>query len=160
MLSEAQITRVWEGMLEGEMRALYFGELVEKYQAKQRWATMITLVASSAAFASFVIGSIPAEVRPILTLLASAVSAYTLVAQNSRRAIDASDLHARWGRLAMEYQALWENVHADDAADRLRSITDREWDASKASTSFPNDVKSLSRWQAYVQGRHLAHAGV
>jgi hypothetical protein len=157
MLSEAQIARVWKGMLEGEMRALYFGELVEKYQSKQRWATIVAMVASSAAFASFVIGSIPAEARPILTLFASIVSAYSLVAQNSRRAIDASDLHLRWGRIAMDYQMIWENVYADDAADRLRPIADRELDASKASTSFPNDVKALTRWQNHVERQHLAH---
>ena len=39
MLSEAQIKRVWEGMLGAEIRASYFAELVERANKEQRLLT-------------------------------------------------------------------------------------------------------------------------
>ena len=156
MLSEAQIARVWEGMLESEMRALYFGELVEYYQNRQRWVSIAGVVASSAAFASFTVQLIPSVVQPYLTLAAAVIGAYGLVAQNNRKAIDSADLHLRWNKIYLEYRMIWENVYSADAEVRLQAVTEKDAEASRAGTSFPNDRKRLARWQRFVESRYTS----
>jgi hypothetical protein len=160
MLSDAQIKRVWEGMLSAEVRSDYFAELSGSYQRNQKVATWSTLFLSSGAAVSM-LTNLPANfswVRVALPCLAAAVSLYSVVMQNQKLAIDASDLHARWNRLAMEYTRLWENVYEENALDKLNSLDDKAVDLSKTGTSFPNRKGSMLRWQAYVEQQHGVHA--
>jgi hypothetical protein len=160
MLSDVQIKRVWEGMLAAEIRSDYFAELSGSYQRNQKIATWSTLFLSSGAAVS-ALASLPAHVswvRIALPGLAAAVSLYSVVMQNQKFSVDASDLHARWNRLAMEYTRLWEDVYATDALEKLNSLDDRAADLSKAGTSFPNRKGSMLRWQDYVERQHGVHA--
>lgn len=121
MLSEAQQIRVWEGMLGAETRANYFAELSSRYMQKQRLATWATLLFSSGAVASL-LANVPSEWKLALAIATTAVSLYSVVMQNQKLAVDASDLHARWNRLAKEYGRVWENVYAGDAAAKPLSM--------------------------------------
>jgi hypothetical protein len=127
MLSEAQQQRVWEGMLSSEIRANYFADLSGQYYSRQRWATWASLVFSSGALASL-LASLPERyiwIRPALILPTTLLSAYSVAMQNQKFAVDSSDLHARWNRLAKEYEAIWEDVYSDDALQRLSVLDDR-----------------------------------
>lgn len=157
MLSDAQIQRVWENMLAAEVRANYFADLVGRYNQQQKYLTWGTLVASSAA-AGAVILNLPewlAFLRLLLPLGAAATSLFSLVQQNQKRAQDAAELHLRWNRLAADYERLWENTYAEDAAERLDTLTERSADVSKSGTSFPNEPEVLARWQDHVVGHRL-----
>jgi hypothetical protein len=160
MLSDVQIKRVWEGMLGAEIRSDYFADLSGSYLGKQRLATWSTLFLSSGAAVSFV-ANIPQDysfVRPLLACLAAAVSLYSVVMQNQKLAVDASDLHFRWNRLAMDYTRLWEDVYSEDALKTLNALDDRAAELSKSGTSFPNREKKMLRWQTHVEQQHGVNA--
>lgn len=157
MLARSQQKRVWEGMLSAEIRANYFADLSGRYRLYQRAATGLTFFFSSGAFATFVVRDGPAAlswIRPLLALLAAAVSAYSFVAQNQDRAINSVDLHARWNKLAKEYEALWENMYAEDAPRQLERLSEKETELSKSGAAFPNDEKKMLRWQRHVEQQH------
>jgi len=160
MLSESQQKRVWEGMLSAEIRANYFAELSGAYLRKQRTSTWITLLFSSGAVVSMVanLGEELKWIRLLLTLVAAGVSAYSLVIQNQKFAIDTSDLHARWNRLAKDFETIWENVYASDAAERLTAVDERTTDLSKAGASFPYSKRKMLHWQEHVERHRLARA--
>ncbi len=156
MLSEAQQTRVWEGMLASEIRANYFAELSAQYLSRQRYSTLGALILSSGAFASLLVNS-PMWLRLLFTLLAAVISLYSFVMQNQKLAFDAADLHDRWNRLAKDYARLWEDVDADGALGMLEELVDRGSGLSKSGLAFPNRKRAMLKWQDYVEQQH-AHA--
>jgi len=120
----------------------------------------LTLFLASGATLSL-ITSLPPNfywVRIAFSALAAAVSLYSIVMQNQKLAVDASDLHASWNRLSMEYTRLWENVYTDDALDKLNALDDRAAELSKARASFPNRKGAMLRWQLHVEQQHGIHA--
>ena len=160
MLSEAQQKRVWEGMLGAEIRANYFADLSGRLHVRQRSATWLTLVLSSGAVVS-VVASLPPEhswIRIALTVATAGISAYSVVMQNQKFAVDASDLHARWNGLAKDFESLWENVYASDASARLSALEDRKTELSKAGSAFKYDERRMLRWETHVIAHRLPHA--
>lgn len=157
-LSQAQIQRVWEGMLGAEIRSNYFAELVLRFNTEQKLLTWLTLFLSSGALVT-ILASIPANyswIRPILAALAAGTSLYSVVRQNQKSAVDATNLHAKWLRLASRYTELWENLYRQDAEDKLRELTTLAEDASVAGNVLPNDEARMLKWENYV----LAHHGL
>ena len=122
MLTELQQKSVWEAWLSSEIRANYFAELCGDYQWRQKSATWLTLLFSSGAFVAIVADIPPAWswVKPVCALLAAGLSFLSLVAQNQKNGIDCSDLHFKWNRLAAEYEALWDDMYAEDARKSSR----------------------------------------
>jgi len=109
MLTLLQQKRVWENMLGAEIRENYFADLSGRYANKQRLATWFTLLVSSGAAVSM-LTNLPDRlvwIRETLAIVAAAISLHSVVMQNQKFAVDSSDLHARWGRLAHDYQGLW-----------------------------------------------------
>lgn len=159
MLTALQQKRVWEGMLAAEIRANYFGDLSGRYRLFQRLATGLTFFFSSGAFATFAVKDGPEALvwlRPLLTLLTAAVSAYSFVAQNQERTMNSVDLHSRWNKLAKEYETLWDDMYADDAFDQLQRLDDRATELSKSGAAFPYYEKKMLRWQRHVEEHHAA----
>jgi hypothetical protein len=160
MLSEVQRQRVWEGMLGAEIRANYFADLSGRLHTRQRAAIWATLVLSSGAAAS-VIASLPADyswVRVVLTVGTAAISAYSVVMQNQKFAVDAAELHLRWNRLMREYEQIWEDVYAEDAAARLNSLDERAAEISKTGVAFGYNKRTMLKWERHVIAHRLAHA--
>jgi len=159
-LSEAQQKRVWEGMLGAEIRANYFADLWSLYLNKQRLATWAAVLFSSGAVVSVVVDLGPgfSWIRFVLTLASAGINAYLVVVQNQKFAVDASDLHSRWNRLAKEYEALWENVYADNAQERLRELDEETTQLSKAGSGFRYDEHRMLRWEEHVLRHRLANA--
>jgi hypothetical protein len=162
MLSEAQQKRVWEGMLGAEIRANYFADLSSRLTLRQKRVAMWTLILSSSAVGTYVVGSkvIPTDIivwlQPALALFTAALSAYSYTAQNQKSAIEAADLHARWHKLARDFTALWDDMYDPDALDTLQKLEERAAEASKSANSFSNDAKAMLRWEEHV----LAHRGL
>ena len=96
--------------------------------------------------------------RPFCAIAAAALSGYSVAMQNQKFAVDSADLHARWNRLAKEFESIWENVYADDASEHLNALDDRAIDLSKAAASgIKYDERRLLRWEEHVVQNRLAH---
>ena len=157
MLSNFEQETLWDAWLSAEIRAGYFATLSTRYQRNQNWMVSGSLILSSGATVSLLTTSLPdryAWIRPALTLLAAALSAWSLVAKNERNAIDCADLHFRWSILALEYEALWSKTYAEDAAEQLRALRKREAEISKSSTSMPSADKLMGQVQDNVVMHH------
>jgi hypothetical protein len=152
-LSEAQITRAWEGMLGAEIRANYFADLVSRSNTQQRVLTWIALFLSSGALAT-ISASLPARFQWTLIALSAAVNLYSLVRQNHKNAVDAEKLHSRWLKIANAYTDVWENVYASDAKDKLDAATIMEAEASEASNDFPYEKRQMLKWEKHVVAHH------
>ena len=155
MLNAPQQARVWEGLISAEVRANYFADLARRYHRQQRVITWMTLVFSSGALLS-IIAKLPSEfswVAPILALMTSALSFYSLAFQNEKKAIDAMDLHFKWSSLSNEYEQLWENMYVEDAQARFARLNEKVVDLGRLATSFPVDEKRLLNWQNRVEER-------
>ncbi len=159
-MREEQIRRVWEGLLTSEILSNYFAELSHAYHRKQRVTTWLTLFVSSGTVVSLLL-ALPgtlAWIRVGLAIFTAAMSAYTVVAQNQKCALDSAELFAKWDRLASQYRALWEDVYAKDAEARLEQYDDIARELSRAGTSFPNIERKMLKWQTYVEERHRVPA--
>lgn len=157
MLSEAQIERVWQGMLGAEIRANYFAELTERYNRRQRLATWGTLFMSSGALATILV-QLPqgwAWIRAGLAALAAALSLYSVVRQNNKLSFDAAELYSRWNKLSSAYETLWEDVTVEDGAEILNALRAQGHELSKSGTVFPNDEKAMLRWENHVIAHRL-----
>jgi hypothetical protein len=153
MLTALQQREVWEGMLGAEIRSNYFADLSGRYARKQRIATWATLAFSSGAVAAL-IATWPDYVRITLAAITAGISAYSVVMQNQKLAVDSSDLHARWSRLANDYRRLWDDMYAEDALSVLDGLLQREEELSKAGTAFPNRRRVMEKWEAHVVAHH------
>jgi len=154
MLSEDQITDVWERKLAAEVRFLYFAELASKYSQKKQWITFTTLFLSSGAAGSLLARS-PIWVPTTLSVLVAVITAYTIAINLDLTIRSMSKLQTSWSELMESYQMLWDNVHSGDAQITLGSLTKRERAlAELAATDAPNNQKRLAYWQDYVHRQH------
>jgi hypothetical protein len=162
MLSELQQKRVWEGWLSAEVRANYFADLAGVYHQQQRMATWAAVFFSSGAVVAFLANLPPAWawLAPAFAIVTAALSGYSLVAQHQEHAVTSSDLHFRWNRLASDYEALWDDMYASEAAPRLAALTERGAELSKAATAagLPNQERRMLKWQELVEQHHTAAA--
>ncbi|MFN0105543.1 MAG: hypothetical protein ACKV2U_26085 [Bryobacteraceae bacterium] len=144
-------------MLGSEIRADYFAELAGTYLFRQRSATWATLFLASGSVASILVSQVSVELRLLIAIATMAVSLYSAVIHNQKLAVDAADLHAKWNRLSMDYEKLWENVYTDGAVPKLDALTDRSDELSKSRTLFPNKPKAMLRWQKHVEDHRFHH---
>lgn len=160
MLNEAQQTQAWEERLRAEMRAAYFADLCGAYRARQRWATLAVLILSSGAAAGLLarLSWLPPWLPAAFAMLAAAMSAYLLVAQNIQSATECSDLHFRWNRLALKYEDIWNNMHASNAGARLAATNEQRLEVSKSGTAFAYSEKRMLRWHNHVVQEHSQRA--
>ena len=158
MLSNLQQKIVWEGWLASEIRAYYFADLGYRYQQRQRVATWFTLVLSSGAVVTL-LDWVPPQwrwIRLFLTAATAFISLWSLVAQRDKVAIDCSDLHFRWNKLAVEYRALWDDMYASNAAKRLSGLSETSAELSRSGSRVRNDAALMSKWQDYVVHHHAS----
>ena len=156
MLSDFQQTTVWESWLSAEIRAAYFAELVQRFQRRQRWLVVGVLLLSSGVTITLLTAIVPPNlswVKPLLALLTSALSLWSLVAKNERSSIDCADLHFRWNELALKYEALWADMYSDAAA-KLMELPTVELAISKSSTSQPAYTRLLEQVQDNIVLHH------
>ena len=157
MLFQLQQKDVWENWLSSEMRANYFADMAYRYQFRQHALTWLTLIFSSGAALAIVTDWAPPGfewIKAALALLTAAVSFLSLVQQNQKSAMECSDLHFRWNRLANEYEALWDDMYADDAELKLKLLAEKAAELSRSGTAFPYRKRLMLKWQDHVQKHH------
>lgn len=152
---------VWEKMLAAQMRALYFGDLVTRYQRTDRALAALLLLLTSGAAAAL-IAKLPNDLHWLtagLALAAAAVSVWRILARYPDQAAGAADLHLHWNRLAANYEKLWNSLYAEDAEMKLEQLQARGQELSKASTRFPAKKGLLIRRWDHVSEQNLAKYG-
>jgi len=157
MLSEFQISDVWEQWISAETRSLYFAEMGRRYNLWQNLLTWATLFLASGATATFLSDWLPVEygwVKPVLTALAAALSGLSLVMQNQKKYADCADLHFKWNRLAEEYKALWNETYSEAAASTLAGLNGKAAELSKSGIWIGYKEKTLLKWENHVLQQH------
>ena len=157
MLSELQQKDVWEGWIGAEIRTSYFADMAQGYQTQQKVFTVMILLFSSGAAATFITDWLPenmAWVKPLLALITATLSFINLIQQNQKRVTECSDLHFRWNRLASEYKSLWGDMYSEEARARLEGLEEKAAELSKSSMAIPNKKRTMLKWQAYVNEQH------
>lgn len=154
MLTEDQITRVWEHMLAAEVRTLYFADLAATYTRRKQWIAGLTFFLSSGAAATL-LARLPIAVPLILAIITAAMSAYTIAGNLDAKIATMAKLHAAWHVIATQYDQLWNHVWLDDAEDQLHRLLEREREPSElAVTTAPHDERRLGHWQDRVLALH------
>jgi hypothetical protein len=150
MLTEEQISRVWENMLASEARSLYFGDLTTRYTRRKQLITGLSFFLSSGAAAT-VIAKTPSWVPVALALSSAAITAYAMAVNLDGLTGTMAKLHSSWSQISGAYDRLWNHAYDEDAESRLDEIIGRESVASElAATDAPNDQKLLGQWQQRV----------
>lgn len=150
MLSEDQITDVWERQISAEVRSLYFAELTNQYSRKKQWITFTTLFLSFSAAGSLLARS-PIWVPTTLSVLVAVITAYTIAINLDLTIRSTSKLQSAWSELAFDYARLWDNTYADDAQQTLSALARRERELSDlGATDAPHHPKRVEYWQDYV----------
>jgi len=156
MLSDAQKTRVWQGMIGAEIRAKYFAELSGRLLRHQRWGTWFTLLFASSNALSL-LTAIPQGwtwIRLALAVCATGTSIYLALAGNIQKAFECSNLHEGWSRLSQGYRTIWEDTQSQDAPALLQELDSRAIEISKSSISLPYDKKAMGKWQTHTEREH------
>lgn len=154
MLTENQITGVWERWLAAEVRSLYFAELASKYTRQKQWISGLSFLLASGAAATL-IGKAPNWVPIVLSCITAIISAYTVAVGLDGSARTMSKLQYLCSELATAYEALWNTTYADNAAQQFGLLAARENDlSSQASTGAPNNQERLAHRQNHVFRQH------
>jgi|ERR1700733_10867362 len=135
---------VWDEMLNADMRANYFAELVGYYLKLDKWLRVATLLAASGT-----VGTALTQLDPLklgVPILATAISFWLLISQYVSLARDASDLHAGWSTVKRQYERLWNNLESRDAEAQYHQIYDSAEGLSKTGTKFPYKEDRLNYW--------------
>src|ERR1019366_6294856 len=84
MLTEDQAKRVWERMVESEVRSLYFGDMASKNTARKQIFVGASFFLSSGAFAALV-GHLLVLVPTVCALIVEILTAYSMADGFGRR---------------------------------------------------------------------------
>lgn len=152
VLTDSQVNRVWQRMLEAEIRSLYFGELAARFAARKQIITAVSFFLASGAAAS-VIAKLPALIPSLLALLVAAGMAYSIAFNLDNCIRTMTKLHCEWNRLSSEYDRLWNHWQDDDAEQVLRHLLDRAAEVSEAAMGMPYSETAINRWTEIVYAR-------
>jgi hypothetical protein len=152
MLTENQTNRVWQRMVEAEVRSLYFADLASRYTKRKQIITGVSFFLSSGAAATLV-ARLPAFIPLILSLIVAIVTAYSMAVGLDRRIKTLSNLHYEWNHLTADYEWLWNHWRDDDADQVLADLVKRASEASEIATEMPYDEDSIDKWEQIVYSR-------
>ena len=155
VLNEGQTRRVWEKMVEAEVRSFYFADLASRYTRYKQIISGATFFLSSGAAAS-VIGRSPNWVPVVLALLSALASAYSIAVGLDRRASALAKLHADWNALQSGYERLWNHWYEDSAEQTWEELRKQAHSVSdRATTEAPRpDDKLIDEWAKTVYSRY------
>jgi hypothetical protein len=157
MLSEAQITQVWEGLIAAETRALYFADLATRYTRRKQLITGASFFLASGAAAT-IAAQAPRWVPLLFATVSAIATAYAVAVGLDTKIATFAKLHTTWQQIAGEYEWLWQHTYADGAEADLRAILAREGDPSALALSMgPYQPQLLDVWEGRVLT--MRHAG-
>jgi hypothetical protein len=140
------------------MRGSYFADLCGVYNRRQRWSNFATLLLSSGAAVGMASTWTKPWVPAVMTLVSAGISAYLLVSQNIKHAMECADLSFRWNKLANLYRDIWNDQEAADAPEKLARANETNAEASKAGAAFSYSPRRMSKWQDLVVANRTPRA--
>jgi hypothetical protein len=150
MLTDDQITDVWEGRISAEVRSLYFGDLASLYTKQKQWITGASFFLSSGA-AAILIAKLPVWLPIALSVLVALMTAYAVAVNLDSKTRTMAKLHFAWNQIGNDYKRLWNHTYSDEAEADLLDLQRRESEISElATTDAPNDPKRMERWTDQV----------
>ena len=157
MLTEAQANSAWQKMAEAEVRALYFGELANRYSRRKQWITGISLFLSSGAAITVLreAGPISLWLAAAMSLVVAALMAYSISGALDEKVPAMAKLHSSWDHLANEYERLWQRWYEPDAEDKLEALQQRARDLSEAGVRAPYKIDRVDHWGRFVYSRYV-----
>jgi hypothetical protein len=154
MLTESQISDVWEGQISAEVRSLYFGDLASLYTRRKQWVTGLSFFLSSGAAATLV-AQMPVRFPIAMSTIVALITAYAVAVNLDSKVRTMAKLHYAWGQIGNDYRRLWNHTYSDEAESELADIQRREMEFSElATTDAPNDVKRMTHWTEQVFRMH------
>ena len=155
MLTEDEISDLWDRRITAEVRSLYFGDLANLLSVRKQWITGISFFFSSGAAATLIAkgttGSGQILIPISLSIVVALMNAYSVAVNLDLKIRTMSKLQTSWSELSNEYRRLWNRTWAEDAQKTLDACIERELDLSElAATNAPNDQKRMGRWQTKV----------
>ena len=154
MLIEGQTNRVWEKMLEAEVRSLYFGDLATSYTKRKQAITGLSFILSSGAAAT--VAAHTSWLYPLVTsAISAALTGYSIAVGLDRKAATMAKLHASWNQLQADYERLWYHWGDDDAEAQFDALQKQERIASETgAVEAPYDVPRIEKWTHLVYDRY------
>lgn len=151
MLTENEVGRIWQRMLEAEVRSMYFADLAAKYTKQKQIITGVSFFLSSGAAATLIasLKTIPI----VLSIIVAILMAYSIAVNLDVRIRTLSKLHNEWNFLDWEYEHLWNHWSDSDAEDTLDKLIERARAASEIATEMPDDPERMSKWATFVYSR-------
>jgi hypothetical protein len=159
-LTDTQRALLWEELIGADARSNYFAELAGSYLRRQQVATWSVLFFSSGAVLAVVISAAPTWLRLLPPILAAAVSLYSLIAENTARSVECSELHFRWNRHATACLRLWSGMYEKGASEGLYGLMEKAAEISKTSLKGAKvDRRRLAHWQDHAVAQRRAVLG-
>ena len=154
MPSEHYRRLIWEGLLEADFRARYFGHLTGRIRSRERYLTILIGVLSSGAFVSFVLKLQVSLLPPALSLLSAIFSVVLASLKLGEGASVSASLYDKWSSLKDRYEFLWgelDGLSTEDAGRRWLELESEHKEADKlAVKEFRLDRKLAAACQADV----------
>ena len=158
MLTEGEANRVWEKMIEAEVRSYYFGELAARYSKQKQIITGLSFFLSSGAAATLG-AKAPAWIPLVFSAVAAFLAAYSIAVNLDKRITNMAKLHYEWNHLASDYERLWSHWYGQDAEQRLEELLKRAREASeKGTTEAPYKPDLIEKWSQFVNDRYQSAA--
>jgi hypothetical protein len=153
MLTEHEVGRIWQRMVESEVRSLYFADLASNYRRQKQIITGTSFVLSSGAVATLAVASSSKWVPLAFSLIIAVMTAYSIAIGLDKRVSALSKLHNEWNRLQWDYERLWNHWSDDGAEETLRELIQRAREASEIGTEMPYDKRRINKWEQFVFSR-------
>ena len=154
MLTEPQISDVWEGQVSAEVRSLYFGDLASVNTRRKQWITGLSFFLSSGAAATL-IAKLPVWVPIVLSMIVALITAYSVAVNLDSKIRTMAKLHYAWNQIGNDYRRLWNHTYSEEAESEFADLQRRELELSElATTDAPNEPKRMLRWQDQVFKLH------
>ena len=159
MLTPIQQRVVWGRWFQGEVRALYYADMASSYRRLQSAVTWASLFTSSGALAAVVLTLVSPRwpwLPAVVALIPTALSLYSLTANNVQKAAEATELQLRWHALSQENRRLWDDMYADTAPQRLAELDVVARDLSAMGNRLPYEEQRMDKCYAVVAQQHQA----
>ncbi len=158
MLTEGQTNRVWQKMIEAEVRSYYFGELVARYSKQKQLITGLSLMLSSGVAATLG-AKAPGWIPLVLSAVTAFLTAYSIAVGLDKRAVNMAKLHYEWNHLCSDYERLWNHWYDQDAEQSLGELLKRAREVSeKGTTDAPYEPDLIQKWFEFVNDRYQSVA--
>lgn len=157
MLSEEQVNSAWKRMVGAEVRSMYFAELTINYTKRKQILNALVLFLTSGAAVS--VGARgPGWLTLVFSIIAAAISAYTIGFSLDRVVSTLTRLHLVWNELQSRYEHLWSGWGDNEAELVFEDLLRRSREASELGTEAPFDEELLKKWEDRIYDQYVRPA--